>query len=81
MGVALSNLGHAYLFQGRLWSGRDLIEKGVSLLERNPRAGFLARAKRKLALAYLLTGRPIMAHQQIREAKEIAQEYCAFDQI
>jgi len=80
IGVALSNLGYAYIHQGRLWHGRDLLEKGVALLEGNFRAGFLARAKHKLAIAYLLTGKPLRAYQESREARRIAREYGAFDQ-
>jgi tetratricopeptide (TPR) repeat protein len=81
MGVALSNLGYAYIHQRRLWLGRDLLEKGVELLEGNFRTGFLARAKHKLAIAYFLTGRPLRAYEERREARRIAQEYGAFDQV
>lgn len=84
MGVALSNLGFAYLLRGSLWKGRCLIETGVQLLSENPplthSAGFLARAKRKLASAYLLTGRPIRAYREAQEAEQIARSAGALDQ-
>lgn len=81
MGVAFSNLGYAYVLQGRLWKGRSFLEEGVKLLSENFRTGFLARAKRKLAVAYLLTGRPVQAYEEMAEAQRIAQEHGAFDQM
>jgi len=82
MGVALSNLGYAYLYQKRFWRGRELLEEGVRLLENNnSRQGFVARAKNKLAVAYLLTGRPLRAYEEMREAQCIARDCGAFDQM
>ena len=82
LGIALSNLGYAYLYQRRFWRGRELLEEGVRLLEKNDsRRGFVARAKNKLAVAYLLTGRPLRAYEEMREAQCIARDCGAFDQM
>lgn len=82
LGEALSELGFGYLFCLRLFKGRDLLKEGVMLLSQgDSRAGFLIRAKRKLAIAYALTGSLRMARQEREEARSLAEERGIYDQI
>ncbi len=82
IGEALSELGFGYLFCMRLLRGRELLEEGVKLLsQESRRIGFLARAKRKLAIAYALTGHPLKARREIEEARMLASRHGALDQI
>lgn len=82
IGEALAELGYGYLFQLRLWRGRSFLQEGVRLLaESNSRPGFLIRARRKLALAYALTGQPRRAAQELEVARELALRDSVFDQI
>lgn len=82
IGEALSELGFGYLFCLRWGRGKDLLLEGVSLLSQGSRRiGFLIRAKRKLAIAYALTGHPFKARRELREAQLLARENGVLDQI
>ena len=82
VGEALSELGYGCLFNMRLWRGRALLEEGVRLLSNcEARPGFLIRAKRKLAVAYALTGHPLRARDELNEARYLARSHSVFDQI
>ena len=80
-GEALSELGFGYLFIGRWFKAVDYLEKGVRLLEQTPNSGFLVRAKRKLSIAYRITGRLSKAHGLKEEAERLALNLKALDQI
>lgn len=82
IGEALSELGYGYLFQLRFWRGRALIEEGVRILGASSmRPGFFIRAKRKLAVAYALTGHPLQARDELIVARNLARKHEIFDQI
>jgi tetratricopeptide (TPR) repeat protein len=82
MGIALSELGFGRLFQFRFFSGRSLLEEGVSLLSKaNGRSGFLIRAQRKLSVAYALTGRVRDARALVKATRASASEHMALDQF
>jgi tetratricopeptide (TPR) repeat protein len=80
-GEAMSELGFVYLRQLHFKKGLDYCKEGVDLLRRGARAGFLARGLRKLAMAYLCNGRLLKAYETKQEAKRIATEHGAFDQL
>lgn len=80
-GEAMSELGLAYLRQRHFKKGLDYCKEGVELLRQGTRPGFLARGLRKLAVAYLCNGKLINAYEAKREAKAIATEHGAFDQL
>ncbi len=80
VGIALSDLGFAYALSGQRARGRGMIEDGVRLLDGHVRAGFLARARRKLAAAYLITGRPIAAYRELQLSRQAARASGALDQ-
>ena len=81
IGEALSELGFAYLRQGKLLKGMRYCEEGVKLLRNCKTGGFLVRGLRKLSLAYLLIGKFKRAYETWEESKRKALEYGAFDQI
>lgn len=81
IGEGLSELGFGYLHQLRLQKGKDYSEKGVQLLKKGPPSGFLVRALRKLAVAYVATGHPIKAYKAREEARRIAYKRGMLDQI
>jgi hypothetical protein len=81
LGVALSNLGFAYVLSGERKRGLRMIEEGVGLLEGHIRAGFLARAQRKLAAAYLMVGRPVAAYQSLQRSRQTVRGSRALDQL
>ena len=82
IGEAFSELGYGYLFQLRFWRGRALLEEGVRILSASSmRPGFLVRAKRKLAVAYTLTGHPLQARDELIVARNLARKHGIFDQI
>ena len=73
IGEAMSELGFGLLFRLRWREGRDLLREGVALMETGSSdPGFVVRGKRKLAAALYLTGRISAAHQQRKEADELA---------
>lgn len=80
-GEAMSELGFAYLRQLHFKKGLDYCVEGVELLKQGTRPGFLARGLKKLAVAYLCNGKLIDAYNAKREAKAIAMERRAFDQL
>ena len=80
IGDALVHLGFAELFCGRWRKGRDYLERGVVAVCKNPDHPSAARAKRKLALAYKLTGRFADAKILIQEAQVEAVRLGALDQ-
>ncbi len=82
VGEAMSEIGFGYLYQFRFWKGRSLLEEGVRLLSASDsRRGFLVRAKRKLSVAYLLTGHPKKARDILFEAQDLARNHGVLDQI
>ena len=81
IGEALSELGFGYLFLGRWFKAVDYLEKGGRLLEQTPPSGFLVRAKRKLAIAYRVTGRLVKAREVKAEAERLALNIKALDQL
>lgn len=74
------HLGFAYLFCANLLKGRDYLEQGVKAMSKNPNNPGVARAKRKLALAYQLTGKFAQAKMLRQEAQADAIRLGAFDQ-
>jgi tetratricopeptide (TPR) repeat protein len=81
IGDAMVHLGFAYLHCGRWLKARDLLERGVRAMSMKQNHPGLARAKRKLALGYKLTGRFADAKQCLREAEADALRLGALDQI
>lgn len=82
VGQAISELGFGYLFRLQLWKGRSYLEEGVRMLGgKGVRPGFLIRAKRKLAIAYWLTGRFADAKREAQEARELAAHHEVRDQL
>ena len=80
IGESMSELGFAYMWQGRFWKGRDLMRQGVEKLS-DQRNGFLIRARRKLAVGYALTGYLTLARRECEDAKRMAKDYRIFDQL
>jgi len=79
---AMVHLGFGYLFCGRWWKGRDYLERGVhALMIAKPDNAGLARAKRKLAFAYKLTGKFSDSEKMKLEANADAFRLGAFDQL
>lgn len=73
IGEAMTELGHGLLFLGKWVEGRSLLIEGVQLMEdAGYSAGFLVRAKRKLAMALRLTGAFHDAREQARQARDLA---------
>lgn len=81
VGDAMVHLGFGYLYCGRWLKGRDYLERGVRAMSASPNRPGFARAKRKLALAYRLTGKRVQAQQALEEAQMIALRLGAFDQL
>ncbi len=83
IGESMSELGFAYLRQMRLFKGRELLEKGAALMEKEKSAspGFYARGLRKLAIGYASTGRPWKAYESLAESRDIARKGQLFDQL
>lgn len=80
IGEALSELGFAYVFAGRPWRGRQLIDDGVALLANATEPGFLLRAERKLVFACLATGQLKRAFALRRKVREDSSRSAHFDQ-
>lgn len=81
IGAALSDLGYAYLFTGNFFKGRRYLVEAVCMLQNVAQSGFLVRAKKKLAVAYAVTGQLGRAKQERDEANRIAHEKGILDQI
>lgn len=81
IGDAMVHLGFAYFFCGRWLKGRDYLERGVQAMSLNPNDPGVARAKRKLVLAYRLTGKSARARQIQLEAETDAVRLGALDQV
>ncbi|MGH7972023.1 MAG: tetratricopeptide repeat protein, partial [Limisphaerales bacterium] len=79
IGDAMVHLGFAYLCCGRWLKGRDYLERGV--LSLRPDDPGIVRAKRKLVLAYKLTGRSAEAKHLLEQADADAIGLGALDQI
>lgn len=80
IGDALVHLGYGYLFCGRWFTGRDYIEQGLQAISKNPDNPAIARAKRKLAVAYKLTGKFTDSKKIYAEAQKDAKRLGALDQ-
>ncbi len=80
-GDARTELGFALVLAGRRRRGLELMEQGVSLLEKGGTSGFLVRAKRKLGRAYLVSGSLRQAASTLAEAFDLATQIGALDQI
>jgi len=76
---AMVHLGFGYLFCGRWFTGRDYLKRGVDAM--NPNHAAIARAKRKLAIAYKLTGKRPEYEKFKHEADADAIRLGALDQI
>lgn len=76
---AMVHLGFAYLFCCRRLTGLDYLKRGVDAMNSN-HAG-IARAKRKLAIAYKLTGKRAEYEKFKQEADADAIRLGALDQI
>jgi tetratricopeptide (TPR) repeat protein len=81
LGDALVHLGYGYLFCGRWWKGRDYLERGIQAISKNPNDPGIARAQRKLAIAYRLTGRFSDARNTRAKAHQNATRLGALDQL
>lgn len=81
LGDAMVHLGFGYLFCGRWLKGREYLERGVQAMSKNPNHPGITRAKRKLALAYKLTGRFRQARVVQEEAQHDAVRLGALDQV
>ncbi|MCP4548493.1 MAG: hypothetical protein GY835_18715 [bacterium] len=80
LGEALAELGFAYVRQGRVLKGRQIIEDAVTKFPPG-NSGFLIRAKKKLAVACALSGCPRRAWELRSEARRLAEESGALDQM
>ncbi len=80
IGESMSELGFAYLRQGRVWKGCDFMRAGVEKLS-GDESGFLIRAHKKLAWGYALTGHPLKAWGERDKAKQLAHKNRMFDQL
>ena len=80
IGEAMSELGFGYLMQRKYKQAIGMLANGVQMLAPKP-SGFLVRAKKKLALAYLVTGRLRLAAREAGEARAMAADLAMFDQI
>ena len=76
---AMVHLGFAYLFCCRRLTGLDYLERGVRAM--NPDHAGITRAKRKLAIAYKLTGKRSECERVKKEAEADAIRLGALDQI
>jgi hypothetical protein len=76
---AMVHLGFAYLFCCRRLTGLDYLERGVRAM--NPNHAGITRAKRKLAVAYKLTGKRSECERVKKEAEADAIRLGALDQI
>ncbi|MGA2542310.1 MAG: tetratricopeptide repeat protein [Verrucomicrobiota bacterium] len=81
LGDAMVHLGYGYLFCGRWWKGRGYLERGIEALSKNPNDPGIARAQRKLAIAYRLTGRFPEARNTRAKAQQSANRLGALDQL
>ena len=81
LGDAMVHLGYGYLFCGRWWKARDYLERGIEALSKNPNDPGIARAQRKLAIAYRLTGRFPEARNTRAQARQNAARLGALDQL
>ena len=79
LGDAMVHLGFGYLFCGRWFKGREFLERGVQAI--NPNHAGIARAKRKLAVAYKLTGKHPLYEKLKHEANADAIRLGALDQF
>jgi hypothetical protein len=76
---AMVHLGFAYLFCCRRLTGLDYLKRGVDAM--NPNHAAIARAKRKLAIAYKLTSKRAEYETFKQEADADAMRLGALDQI
>lgn len=82
IGEAMSELGYGYLRQWRLRKGLEYCRIGVEHLEQGTSApGFLVRALKKLAFAYIVNGRLLKARGSIVRARFLANQSRSFDQL
>lgn len=81
IGDALMHVGLGHLSTFRFLKGRDFLKKSVELLARYPNDPNLPRARRKLALAYRLTGRLGLAREMQEQANQDAERLGALDQL
>ena len=82
LGGTFSELGFVYLYSFRLRKGRKLCEEGVSRLRAaSARPEDLARALRKLSVAYAVTGSMVKARCAIDESRDLAVKANAHDQL
>ncbi len=80
IGEALTELGFAYLFTGRILRGRKLLNEGVRLLADGPDKGLLFRAQRKLVAANLVSGRFRSAARLRKSTRDAAKALGYLDQ-
>jgi tetratricopeptide (TPR) repeat protein len=80
LGDAMVHLGYGYLFCGHWLKGRNYLERGVRAVSTNANHPSIARAKRKLALAYKLTGRFADSKSVYEDAQKDAIRLGALDQ-
>lgn len=82
IGEAESELGFAYLRKRSFGTGLRYLESGVQhLVNGGGGAGFIVRAKRKLAAGYIVTGKFDHALSELSEAYQLAQDNRLDDQI
>jgi tetratricopeptide (TPR) repeat protein len=83
-GVAASEYGFAMIRHGDRTDRRHALElliEGVEKLEEHPEKGFRVRARRKLAMGYLKTGKGMSAATHLALAYKDATAHGLFDQI
>lgn len=72
IGETEAELGFAMLLSGDVKQGCALMERGVSAIATSDAYPFTVRARRKLAVGYALSMRPLLAWREISEAYALA---------
>lgn len=81
VGEAQVDLGYIHYRSGNRKTAESLLIQGVRTLERSMKAGFTARAKKKLAGFYFGMGDIRRAVRQLAESEAISRKYGTFDQL
>jgi tetratricopeptide (TPR) repeat protein len=81
IGEALSDLGLIELSLGRMRDARTHLREGAEMLRTAGDYPFAIRAQKRLALAHLRSGRPLMALRELWDAYDRAKERQVYAQI
>ena len=82
LGVSHSELGAAYLHQGRLFRGLDHLKRGADLLSSygHGTSGEYSRALRKLMIGYAVNGRLLAAYETRETLRRLVEDFGYQDQ-